>query len=142
MIDLSVLSEKFNIEIHNDKVYCYDDILAVLEFLKNTPEFNFDILTSIIAVDLNDKIELIWQLYSTVNNNILNVSCYTVENSAPSVISLFKSAYFDECEIYDMFGVNFSGNDKLKRLFMPESWLGHPMLKSYKMSDERLVWNE
>lgn len=142
MIDTSVLSEKFNLNILENKVIVQDNIVEVLEFLKNAPEYKFDMLTSIVAVDLRDKIELIYQLFSTGNNFNLNLSC-NVENSfAKSVVKVYRSAYFDECEIYDMFGVKFEGNDKLKRLFMPESWVGYPMLKSYELKDERLVWNE
>ena len=63
-------------------------------------------------------------------------------NSIKSVVSLYKSAHFDECEIFDLFGVKFEGNDNLKRLYMPETWQGHPLLKSYVQNDERLVWND
>ncbi len=142
MIDVSLLSEKFNIEVLNDKVLIKDSLLEILDFLKNTSEYSFDILTSIIAIDLQSKIELIYQLYSTANNKTVNIAICTENSSSISVTSIFKSAYFDECEIYDMFGVNFEKNENLKRLLMPESWLGYPMLKSYKMNDERLAWNE
>lgn len=142
MIDFSLLYEKFDIEIISDKVIMHSDIIQTLEFLKNTPEYSFNMLTSIVAVDLNDKIELIYQLYSSNNNFTLNLSAYTEDFSAKSVTSLYKSAYFDECEIYDLFGVKFIGNSGLKRLFLPESWIGHPMLKSYELKDDRLVWNE
>ncbi len=142
MIDVSVISEKFNIEVNETKIICNCDIIRLLEFLKNTPEYNFNMLTSIVAVDMISGIELIYQLYSTSNNIILNVSKIIENNLAQSVVEVFKSAYFDECEIYDMFGINFEGNNKIKRLFMPESWIGHPLLKSYKNEDMRLAWNE
>ncbi|MBR2525627.1 NADH-quinone oxidoreductase subunit C [bacterium] len=142
MIDVSILKEKFNFNIADNKVIVESNIIDVLEYLKNTPEYKFDILTSVAAVDLKDKIELIYQLYSTGNNFTLNVSVIAENSFAKSVIDVYKSAYFDECEIYDMFGVKFEGNTNLKRLFMPESWIGHPMLKSYELKDERLVWNE
>ena len=45
-------------------------------------------------------------------------------------------------EIYDLFGVKFVGNDELKRLYMPESWEGHPLRKDYTEKDERLSWND
>lgn len=142
MIDVSLLSEKFNLSILENKILVNSDLIDVLEFLKNTPEYNFDMLISIVAIDLEDNIELIYQLYSTCNNFTLNICCYACNSQAKSVTHLYKSAYFDECEIYDMFGVIFEGNTNLKRLFMPESWIGHPMLKSYELKDERLVWNE
>ncbi len=142
MIDTSLLSEKFDIVINTDKILVNDNIVSVLEFLKNVSEYSFDILTSIVAVDLKDKIELIYQLYSSKSNQMVNISVYCFDSIAKSVIDVYKSAYFDECEIYDMFGVRFSENNNLKRLFMPDSWIGHPMLKSYQLKDERLVWNE
>ena len=143
MIDFDLLRDKYNCSVsQNNKIIVNDNLVEILEFLKNTPEFNFDMLTSLVAVDLQDRIELIYQLYSTDNNNTVNLSYTTFNSSAPSVVNLYKSAYFDECEIYDMFGVNFAGNEKLKRLLMPETWIGQPMLKSYSLNHERLAWND
>lgn len=142
MLDFSLLSEKFNLNSTFGKLVVGDNILDVLEFLKNTPEFCFDVLTSIVAVDLGDKIELIYQLYSTQTFEKIGISYYSKNSIAKSVTFLYKSAFFDECEIFDMFGVNFEGNSNLTRLYMPESWIGHPLLKSYELKDERLAWNE
>lgn len=142
MIDLSILTEKFNLNCSSDKIFVDSNLCDVLEFLKNAPEYCFDVLTAIVANDLGDKIELIYQLYSTQTNEKLNISFSCVNSAAQSVISVYKSAYFDECEIFDMFGVKFDGNSNLKRLYMPKSWIGNPMLKSYKLNDERLAWNE
>lgn len=142
MINFDIIFNKFeNVQLQGNKLKVSQNLVEILEFLKNTPEFDFDMLTSIIAVDLKTHIELIYQLYSSKNNNILEVS-FDAYASAPSVIEVYKSAYFDECEIFDLFGVDFSGNENLKRLFMPETWIGNPLLKSYEMKDERLAWNE
>ena len=65
-----------------------------------------------------------------------------VGNETESVSKVFDSAIADEKEIYDLFGIKFFGNDELKRLYMPESWDGHPLRKDYKETDERLNWNE
>lgn len=144
MFNFSILKEKFeNIEIlNNSKVIVYDQLLQILEYLKQTVEFDLDMLTSIVAVDNNNNIELIYQLMSSSTSETLSVSFTTDNFTAPSVVSLYSSAYFDECEIFDLFGVNFIENDNLKRLLMPENWSGHPLLKSYVQNDERLVWND
>ena len=135
MFNFSILKAKFsNVDLINEsKVVVNSELVQVLDYLKNTPEFDFDILTSIIAIDLTDKIELIYQLMSSETSETLSVSYYT---------DIYKSANFDECEIFDLFGVEFIGNKNLKRLFMPENWVGHPLLKSYVQNDERLVWND
>ena len=137
-----LLSEKFNINRDLDKIIVNENLLKFLDFLKNTPEYDFDMLTSIIAVDMNDYIELIYQLYSKSNNENLSVKYIVTNNTAPSVVNVYSSADFDEREIYDLFGVRFEGHENLKRILLPETWIGHPLLKSYTMQDERLNWNE
>lgn len=144
MFNFSILKSKFNnVELINEsKVVVNSELVQVFDYLKNTPEFDFDILTSIIAIDLTDKIELIYQLMSSETSETLSVSYYTDNYTAPTVTNIYKSANFDECEIFDLFGVEFIGNKNLKRLLMPENWVGHPLLKSYVQNDERLVWND
>lgn len=144
MFNFSILKSKFNNVnmINNGKIVVNSELVQVLDYLKNTPEFDFDMLTSIIAVDLKDKIELIYQLMSSVTSETLSVSYYTDNFTVPTVTNIYKSSNFDECEIFDLFGVEFVGNENLKRLFMPENWIGHPLLKSYVQNDERLVWND
>ena len=66
----------------------------------------------------------------------------TVVEETESVSKIFDSAVADEKEIYDLFGVKFVGNEELKRLYMPESWEGHPLRKDYVENDERLIWND
>lgn len=119
------------------------DIVNLLTFLKNSPEFDFNMLNTLIAVDLNDQFELIYDLYSTNTNRTLVISLLVDRDShkAPSITEVFKSAHFDECEIFDLFGIEFSGNKNLKRLFMPKNWIGHPLRKDYVFEDERLAWN-
>ena len=144
MFNFSILKSKFsNVDLINEsKVVVNSELVQVFDYLKNTPEFDFDILTSIIAIDLTDKIELIYQLISSETSETLSVSYYTDNYTAPTVTDIYKSANFDECEIFDLFGVEFIGNKNLKRLLMPENWVGHPLLKSYVQNDERLVWND
>ena len=143
MNNLNILQEKFNsVQITNENnLIVQSELVEILEFLKNTPEFNFDMLTTIIAVDKIERIELIYQLYSLENKNTLNVHYYA-PGVVPTVTDVYKSAYFDECEVFDLFGVNFEGNKNLKRLLLPDSWVGHPLLKNYKNTDERLAWND
>lgn len=144
MFNFSILKSKFsNVDLINEsKVVVNSELVQVFDYLKNTPEFDFDILTSIIAIDLTDKIELIYQLISSETSETLSVSYYTDNYTAPTVTDIYKSANFDECEIFDLFGIEFIGNKNLKRLLMPENWVGHPLLKSYVQNDERLVWND
>lgn len=145
--------EKFSVKIVR-KENSFDKILVdssnlfdLLHFLANNAEFAFDRLNTIIAVDMGvetNKFELIYDLHSTVLGASARVSVIIDREVAkvPSVVEIYKSAYFDECENYDMFGINFDKNPDLKRLYMPKGWIGFPLKKDYVLNDERLAWND
>ena len=137
-----MIKDKFpNVKLGSEKIEVeVGDLCSVLEYLKTTPELSFDMLLSIIAVDYMDTVELIYPVISTYMNERINLSI-KVQTDVQAVINLYPSAYFDECEIYDLFGVNFIGNNNLKRLLMPKSWIGHPLRKNYELQDKRLSWN-
>ncbi|MBE7711435.1 MAG: NADH-quinone oxidoreductase subunit C [Cyanobacteria bacterium SIG31] len=127
-------------ELVGDKIVIKSNLNRTIEFIKKN--YHFDFLKEILAVDKMDEgIELIYRLYSIDNEEEVLVSI-TVIDDAESVSNIFDSAVADEKEIYDLFGINFVGNKELKRLYMPESWEGHPLKKNYVEKDERLSWNE
>lgn len=134
--------ERFpDIKISENKIIVEHNLADLLKYLKSNPELSYDTLFSIIAIDYSEYIELIYVLVSTYLNEIINVSI-NVTNETESVTHIYTSAYFDECEIFDMFGIRFNNNKNLKRLFMPKSWVGNPLRKNYQLNDERLMWNE
>lgn len=152
-MNYDVLKEKFEVNIikneHSfEKIQLKaENLYEVLNFLKNNAEFDFDRLNTIVAIDLGadiNKFELIYDLHSATTNRQERISVLIDRNSPkiPSVVDIFKSAYFDECEIFDLFGINFDKNPNLKRLLMPKGWIGYPLRKDYVQADERLVWNE
>ena len=127
-------------ELIGEKIVIKSDLHNVLSYVSE--KYLFNMLKDITAVDKGDRgIELNYHLYSVSDEEDLIITIY-VKNEAESVIDLFKSAIADENEIYDMFGIRFSGNDRLKRLYMPEGWEGHPLRKDYTEKDSRLAWNE
>lgn len=129
-----------NTEIVGEKLVVTTDLARTLNFIKEN--YNFNILKSITAVDCKEQgVELIYNLYNTEDEESLLVSIM-VRDEAESVSKIFDSAIADEKEIYDLFGVKFTGNDELKRLYMPENWEGHPLKKDYNENDERLNWND
>ena len=134
---LREIFDKF--EIINDKLVIKNDLIKTINFLKDF--YNFKMLKNITAVDNGNEIELIYHLYNLEDDENLLVSIST-NDEIESVSEIFDSAIADEKEIYDLFGIKFLGNKELKRLYMPESWDGHPLKKDYEQKDERLSWND
>ena len=139
----NLLKKEFpNLELEENKILLGDtNICDVISFCKNSSKILFESLFTIVAIDYSEYIELLYILNSYITQETLILST-KVTDTTQSVITIFPSAHFDECEIYDLFGVKFVGNDELERLFLPKSWKGHPLLKKYIMQDERLAWNE
>jgi NADH-quinone oxidoreductase subunit C len=119
----------------NDAVLLKGEALfEVAEFLKNSPEFDFNYLNYITAIDYIDYFELVYQLTSLTHNHsaILKARCYDRENPVvPSVVKLWRGADFQEREIYDLMGIKFDGHQNMKRIVLWDGFEGHPLRKDY-----------
>jgi len=107
-------------------------------FLKTTPEFNFNYLTTITAVDYRDYFEVVYILTSLEHNHSLKLKarCHDRKNpSLPSVFSLWRAADLQEREIFDLFGIKFDGHPNLKRIVLWEGFPGHPLRKDWQGGD-------
>ena len=111
-----------------------ESLFNLISFLKNMPEFEFNFLNTITAVDYFDYFEVLYHLTSMEHNHSLVVKtrCYGRENLVvPSIVSLYQGANFQEREIYDLMGIRFEDHPNMKRMFLWESFQGHPLRKDY-----------
>ena len=109
-------------------------LLTVADYLKNTPGFGFDFLSYITAVDYYDYFEVVYRLASLKHNHslVMKTRCYGRDNlSLPSVVSLWRGADFQEREIYDLMGISFDGHPNMRRIFLWDSFEGHPLRRDY-----------
>jgi len=62
------------------------------------------------------------------------------EPRVASVVDMFPTADFQEREIFDMFGVEFEGHPDLRRILMPEDYVGHPQRRDFPMGGEPVIF--
>ena len=115
-----------------------EDSFGLLRVLKTEKELQFDCLMNQTAVHMEDQFLVYWHLYSYT---YLHEIC--VETAVPldspvvdSVVSLWNSANWLERETFDLFGINFKDHPDLRRIMLPEDWIGHPLRKDYVRPDE------
>ncbi len=110
-------------------------ILEILSFLK-TDGFNFLVdLTAVDNLTLGgyDRFAVVYHLLSHENVERIVVKAYVPEEkpSLPSVESLWKSANWQEREVYDLYGIEFEGHPNLIRIMNPDEFEGHPLRKDF-----------
>ena len=113
-----------------------EKIVEVCRFLKTTVGLEFDYCQDITAIDWPARkvIEVVYHVYSLVHRHGLVVKVETDRDkpTLATVEGVWKAATWLEREIYDLFGVNFEGHSDLRRILMPDDWVGHPLRKDYQ----------
>ncbi len=107
-------------------------IAEVCAWLK-TGELKFDYLASLSGVDLKDKLQVVYHLYSIELKHklILKVNLDRLNPELSSVNSVWQAANWHEREAYDMFGVKFTGHPYPERILTAEGFEGYPLLKDF-----------
>ncbi len=117
-----------------------DSIVEVCRFLHGDPALAFDCLTNMSGVDFlkEDYIQVVLHLHSYTHRHaiVIKANVPREEPSMPSVETVWKAATWLEREIYDLLGVVFTGHSDLRRLLMPEDWVGHPLRKDFVEPEE------
>ncbi len=114
-----------------------EDLFPVAEFLKNS---GFDHLSCIAGVDYEDRIEAVYHLWSYPRRELIQINAELPRDNPEisSLVPLYRAADWHEREAYDLVGIIFKGHPNLKRIFLPESFKGHPLRKDFKT--EPMSW--
>jgi NADH-quinone oxidoreductase subunit C len=113
------------------------ETLRVAHHLRDAPDAAFDFCSDVTATDWPtraERFDLIYCLYSTRHRHRIRMKTKVAENQPiPSVTAVWPAANWLEREVFDMFGVNFTGHPDRRRILMPEDWQGHPQRKDYPL---------
>lgn len=115
-----------------------DLLRATMQWLKETPELDFNMLVDLTAVDYYNegrtpRFELVYHLYSLKHRHRIRIKLGIDEgNTAADTISdLWANADWLEREVWDMYGIRFHHHPNMKRILMYESFTGHPLRKDF-----------
>ena len=131
-----------------------EQIVEICRLLRDDPDLQYNFFSECLGVDYLDRFdthrfEVVYNLYSLpyerngvqIGKNtrvFVKVPVPEADPVVPSVTEVYPGASFPEREIFDMFGVRFSGHPDLRRILMSDDWVGHPQRKDYPLGGERV----
>lgn len=130
----------------------------VCVYLRDEPELRFEMLNCITGVDYFEPdakkaaaagwqphVEVLYNMTSLVHKQwlTLKVSLPRWKDDVagqipevPSVSPVWRAAIWHEREVFDLSGIFFTGHPDLRRILLPEDWIGHPLRKDYQQPQE------
>ena len=113
-------------------------IIEALTYLRDDPGCLFVNLTDLTGADYPDRekrFDVVYQLLSPKHNRRIRVKVETDEPSpVPSAVAVFPAANWFEREVYDLYGVLFSGHPDLRRILTDYGFEGHPLRKDFPLT--------
>jgi NADH-quinone oxidoreductase subunit C len=134
-----------NVKFDRDEMTIYVDRSNLREacvLLKEDPACPFNFLSDITCVDwypAEPRFEVVYHLLSIPKKERvrLKVRLNGASPAIESLTSVWPGANYFEREVFDLFGVRFTGHPYLRRILMPEDWEGHPLRKDYPVEGYR-----
>jgi NADH-quinone oxidoreductase subunit C len=134
-------------ETHGEATLYVDPahLIALSRFLKN--QQGYERLSAVTCVDWyprEPRFEVVYQLHSIAKNRRLRLKVTLASEKAEveSVTGVWRSANWYEREVFDLFGVTFLNHPDLRRLLMPEGWVGHPLRKDFPIHGHKYDYQE
>jgi len=115
-------------------------IVEVCRYLRDDPELNFETLSDLTGLDLpkENNLQVVYHLYSYSQRHqiVLKVDLPRDNPHVSTMEGVWKVANWLEREVFDLFGVIFEGHSDLRRILLPEDWVGYPLRKDYVEQEE------
>ncbi len=110
--------------------------------LRDDAECAFNFLSDVTCVDwypAEPRFEVVYHLLSITKKERVRLKVRLDSSSlaVESLTSVWPGANYFEREVFDLFGIRFTGHPYLRRLLMPEDWEGYPLRKDYPVEGYR-----
>lgn len=113
---------------------------SVASMLKQHEEMRFTYLRNVSGIDYESHMEVVYHMVALDSKREVGVKIKT-ERDAGAVYSatpVWETANWNEREIFDLLGIDFPGHPDLRRIMMPDDWVGHPLRKDYEPLDSEV----
>jgi NADH-quinone oxidoreductase subunit C/D len=119
------------------------NLLSILKYLRNEASSPYRMLFDLTCIDERTRTRrdnqpasdftVVYFLTSFGRNDDVRIKVPLIGNdlNIPSITPVWQSANWYEREVFDMFGINFTGHPRLTRILMPKTWQGHPLRKEH-----------
>jgi len=108
-------------------------LLDVARIVRDDPVTRCDLYSVNAGVDTGTELRSVTFVRGTATHVfvMLRTPCTELDPHVPSLVPVWEGANWPERETYDMFGIEFDGHPDLRRIFLEESFPGHPLRKSF-----------
>ena len=146
MIDLATIQAKLGAAITGGETAFGEvtlhtepsQILSVLRTLHSDPDLRFVAFIDICGADYPERekrFDVVYHLLSPYENARVRIKLQVDEaGEVPSAVSVFPAADWYEREVYDLYGVVFSGHPDLRRILTDYGFSGHPLRKDFPVT--------
>ncbi|KJB89666.1 NuoC [Paenibacillus sp. E194] len=117
-----------------------DHWLVAAQLLREHKDWSCDYLRNLSGIDQETHLEVIYHLINLSTKAEVAVRVKT-DREVPSIASvtpIWPTANWNEREVYDLLGISFPGHPDLRRIMMPDDWVGHPLRKDYVPLDSEV----
>ncbi len=125
-----------------------EHIVEILTVLRDDSSTQYDLVSDILGVDLlgferEPRFEVIYSLYSLTYQRRIVVKAQVDEDdpTIDTASGIWLAAEWAEREIFDLFGIEFNGHNDLRRILMPDDWVGHPLRKDFPLGGEEVEFS-
>ena len=120
-----------------------NNLVQLLKYLKSEISLPYKMLYDLTAIDERTRTKregqpssdfsVVYHLTSFERNQDIRIKVALKDDdlNIPSITTVWESANWYEREVFDMFGINFTGHPRLTRILMPKTWKGHPLRKEH-----------
>ena len=116
-----------------------ENIVEAMQAIKDAGYNAYEDMTAVDWLPSDPRFQLTYHILShAMKQRVRNKAWVSeVDPAIESITSVFPGANFYEREVFDLFGIRFEGHPNLRRIMMPEEWVGHPLRKDYPVEGYR-----